>query len=81
MTIKNHYPLPRIDDFFDQVGGAKIFPKIDLRLEYHQVRIQDEDIPKNAFHMRPRALRVCIDSIQVDQCTYEIYVYDEQHIQ
>ena len=52
MTIKNRYPLPRINDLFDQVGGAKIFSKIDLRSRYHQVRIRDEDIPKTAFRMR-----------------------------
>ena len=52
ITIKNHYLLPRIDDLFDQVGGAKIFLKIDLRSEYHQVRIRDEDIPKIAFRTR-----------------------------
>ena len=52
MTIKNCYPLPRIDDLFDQVGGAKIFFNIDLQSEYHQVRIQDEYIPKTAFCTR-----------------------------
>jgi len=46
MTIKNIYPLPRIDDLFDQVRGAAIFSKIDLRSGYHQVRIKQEDIFK-----------------------------------
>jgi hypothetical protein len=41
VTIKNKYPLPRINDLFDQVGGAKIFCKLDLRSLYHQVRIKD----------------------------------------
>jgi hypothetical protein len=49
MTIKNKYPLPRINDLFDQVGGAKIFSKLDLRSDYHQVRIKDKDIKKNSF--------------------------------
>jgi hypothetical protein len=49
ITIKNKYPLPRINDLFDQVGGAKIFSKLDLRSGYHQVRIKDEDIKKPYF--------------------------------
>ena len=52
MTIKNRYPLPRIDELFDQVGGAKIFSNIDLWSEYHHVHIDDEDIYKTAFHTR-----------------------------
>ena len=52
MTIKNQYPLPRIDDLFDQVGGTKIFSNIDLRSGYHQVQIHDEDIHKTSFHTR-----------------------------
>jgi hypothetical protein len=52
MTIKNRYPLPRIDDLFDQVRGATIFSKIDLQAGYHQVRIKDEDIYKTTFRMR-----------------------------
>ena len=52
MTIKNQYPLPRINDLFDQVGGAKIFSKIKLRCGYHQVSICDEDIHKTIFWTR-----------------------------
>ena len=54
MTIKNKYPLPRINDLFDQVGGAKIFSKLDLRSSYHQFRIKDEDIKKISFRTRYR---------------------------
>jgi hypothetical protein len=49
VTIKNKYPLPRIEDLFDQLRGAGVFSKIDLRSCYHQLRIQPSDIPKMAF--------------------------------
>ncbi|GKC09321.1 putative reverse transcriptase domain-containing protein, partial [Tanacetum coccineum] len=49
LTVINCYPLPRIDDLFDQLQGSSIYSKIDLRSGYHQLRVREEDIPKNAF--------------------------------
>jgi hypothetical protein len=52
VTIKNNYPLPRIDIMFDQPAGAQVFSKIDLCSGYHQIKIRAEDIPKIAFTTR-----------------------------
>ena len=49
VTVRNKYPLPRIDDLFDQLQGAQIFSKIDLRLGYHQLKIKPDDVPKTYF--------------------------------
>ncbi|GJY57782.1 putative reverse transcriptase domain-containing protein [Tanacetum coccineum] len=52
LTVKNRYPLPRIDDLFDQLQGSKVYSKIDLRYGYHQLRVREEDIPKTTFRTR-----------------------------
>jgi hypothetical protein len=49
VTIKNKYPLPRIEDLFDQLRGASVFSKIDMRSGYHQLRIRPSDVPKTTF--------------------------------
>ncbi|GKA72378.1 putative reverse transcriptase domain-containing protein [Tanacetum coccineum] len=52
LTVKNRYPLPRIDDLFDQLQGSSIYSKIDLRSGYHQLKVREEDISKTAFRTR-----------------------------
>ena len=52
VTIRNKYPIPRIDDLFDQFQGASVFSKIDLRSGYHQLKVRAKDIPKMVFQTR-----------------------------
>ena len=52
VMIQNRYLLPRIDDLFDQLRGARVYPKIDFRAGYHQLRVRDTDIPKTTFRTR-----------------------------
>ena len=52
VTIKNRYPLPRIDDLFDQLRGVRVYSKIDPRTSYHQLRVREVDIPKTVFRTR-----------------------------
>ncbi|GKF59028.1 putative reverse transcriptase domain-containing protein, partial [Tanacetum coccineum] len=52
LTFNNRYPLPRIDDLFDQLQGSQFFSKIDLRSRYHQLRVHEDDIPKTTFRTR-----------------------------
>ncbi|GJX45281.1 putative reverse transcriptase domain-containing protein [Tanacetum coccineum] len=69
LTIKNRYPLPRIDDLFDQLQGSQYFSKIDLRSGYHQLRVHEDDIPKNyRVYMNTISIRHVIngDGIHVD---------------
>ena len=52
VTVKNKYPLSRIEDLFDQLKGASVFSKIDLRSGYYQLRVKDVDVPKTTFRTR-----------------------------
>nr|GEY43808.1 putative reverse transcriptase domain-containing protein [Tanacetum cinerariifolium] len=56
LPIKSRYPLPRIDDLFDQLQGSRYLLKIDLRSGYHQLRVREEDIPKTAFRTRTKSV-------------------------
>ncbi|GKB37233.1 reverse transcriptase domain-containing protein [Tanacetum coccineum] len=62
-TIKNHYPLPRINDLFDQLQGSSVYSKINLRSGYHQLRVRDEDIPKTAFRTRYGHYELCVHGL------------------
>ncbi|GKF50975.1 retrotransposon protein, putative, ty3-gypsy subclass, partial [Tanacetum coccineum] len=66
MTVKNRYPLPRIDDLFDQLQGSIIYSKIDLRSGYHQLRVQEQDIPKTAFRTRG----IHVDPAKIESIKY-----------
>ncbi|GJR95866.1 putative reverse transcriptase domain-containing protein [Tanacetum coccineum] len=65
LTIKNRYPLPRINDLFDQLQGSQFFSKIDLRSGYHQLRVHEEDIPKTAFRTRYRHFKFTVMPFEV----------------
>nr|GFA20209.1 retrotransposon protein, putative, Ty3-gypsy subclass [Tanacetum cinerariifolium] len=65
LTFKNHYPLPRIDDLFDQLQGSQYFSKIDLRSGYHQLRVHEDDIPKTAFRTRYRHFEFTVMPFEV----------------
>ena len=62
VTIKNSYPLPRIDNLFNQLQGSCVFSKIDLRSGYHQLKVKPEDVSKSAFRTRYRHFEFLIMS-------------------
>jgi hypothetical protein len=77
VTIKNKYHLPRIDDLFNQLKGACVFLKIDLRSGYHQLKIRATDIPQNRLHYTVWSRRVYGDIIWINQCSCLLHVLDE----
>ncbi|KAL4013812.1 hypothetical protein IC575_025996 [Cucumis melo] len=78
VTVKNRYPLPRIEDLFDQLQGATVFSKIDLRSGYHQLRIRDGDIPKTAFRSRYGHYEFVVMSFGLTNALPQIHGFDEQ---
>ena len=73
VTIKNRYPLPRIDDLFDQLRGVRVYFKIDLCTGYHQLRVRDTDIPKTSFRTRYGHLEFYGDAHWIDECASSIH--------
>ena len=76
VTIKNKYPLPRIDILFDQLSREKVFSKIDLRSGYHQIKIRPEDVPKIAFSTR-YGLYEYLVVFWTNKSSCLLYVFDE----
>ena len=72
ITIKNMYPLPRINDLFDQLRGIVVFSKVDLRSRYHQLKIKESDIPKIVFRTL-WALWAFRHAVWIDECPSRCY--------
>jgi hypothetical protein len=78
VTIKNKYPLPRIDDLFGQLKGACVFSKIDFRSGYHQLKIRASDIPKTAFITRYGVYKDTVMSFGLTNApTYFMYLMNK----
>jgi hypothetical protein len=78
ITIKNKYPLPRIDDMFDQLYGACVFSKIDLQSGYHQLKVRECNIPKAAFVSRYGLYKFTVISFGLtNTSTYFMYMMNK----
>jgi hypothetical protein len=77
VTVKNKYPLPRIEDLFDQMRGVRVFSKIDLRSGYHQMKIRPSDILKTTFSTRYGLYEFTIMSFGLTKCTSLFYGSEE----
>ena len=73
VTIKNRYPLPRIDDLFHQLRGARVYSKIDLRTGYQQLMVREADIPKTTFRMWYRHFEFTVMLFGVNECSSSIH--------
>jgi hypothetical protein len=81
VTIKNKYPLHRIDILFDQLAGAKVFSKVDLHSDYHQIKIRPEDVPKIAFSTRYGLYEHLVMSFRLTNApTYFMYLMNSVFI-
>ena len=73
VTIKNRYPLPRIDDLFDQLRGVRVYSKVDLHTDYCQLRVKGGGYPKDNVQDMVWAFQVHSDAIRVDECSRGIH--------